>query len=227
MKSIHLFVVLIIFSLNLSARDDKGRFFIETGVKLEGGGDFMNFIGNTGISFNKNNLVYYFPGNHTSEFSQSTFSWSLAPRIGYYLDNVFTIGLDMQYYQFNGKGYMNYRNSASGVFIRRSFTSGRIKPYIEFSSGLGSSREVEDRTSPGGASYQMIDKRKHHYFGGAAGITILLMEKLTFSLSATIRNTIEKDNKRPDTSGNEFKNTGIEIAPRLSLGYIFKRKKEQ
>jgi hypothetical protein len=227
MKSIPLFMVLLLYSLNLSAGDDTGRFFIETGVKLAGGGDFMNFMGNSGVSYNRNKTVYYFPENRTSEFSQSSFSWSLAPRLGYHLDELFSIGLDLQHFQLDAKDYMNYRNSAAGLFIRRNFTTNRIKPYIEFSSGLGNSREVQDRTSPGGAPYQMIDKREHHYFGGAAGITFLLMEKLTFSLSATIRNTIEKDSKRPDSSGNEFKNTGIEIAPRLSIGYIFKRKEER
>jgi hypothetical protein len=227
MKSILLLIVLLIFSLNLSARDDTGRFFIETGVKLAGGGDFMNFMGNTGISYNKNKMVYYFPENRTSEFSQSSFSWSLAPRIGFHLDELFSIGLDMQHFQLDAKDHMNYRNSVAGLFIRRNFTTNRIKPYIEFSSGLGSSREEYDRTSPGGLPYGMVDKRDHHYFGGATGITFLLMEKLTFSLSANIRNTIEKDSKRPDNSSNEFKNTGIEIAPRLSIGYIFKHKEEK
>jgi|GEM_PF-5145789 len=227
MKSIPLLMVLLIFCPNLSAQDDTGRFFIETGVKLAGGGDFLNFIGNTGISYNKNKTVYYFPENHTSEFSQSSFSWSLAPRIGYYLDRVFSIGLDLQHYQFNGEDYMNYRNYAAGLFIRRNITANRIRPYIEFSSGLGISKEQYDRTSPGGAPYKSIEKRDHHYFGGAIGISFLLMEKMTFSLSANIRNTIEKDSKRPDNSSNKFKNTGIEIAPRLSIGYIFIRKKEK
>ena len=227
MKFKFLFIVLLIISLNLSARDDKGRIFIETGVKLAGGGDFMNFMGNTGVSFNNNNTIHYMPDNRTSEISQSSFSWSLAPRIGYYLDELFSTGLDLQHFQLDAKDYMNYRNYAAGLFIRRNFTVSRIKPYIEFSSGLGSSGEIQERTSPGGAPYEVINKRNHHYFGGAAGITFLLKEKLTFSLSATIRKTVKKDSKRPDNTSNEFKDTGIELAPRLSFGYIFKRKEEK
>lgn len=219
--------MLLLFSGSVFSQDEKGGFFLETGVKLTGGGDYLNFTGKTGISYNKNKTTYYFPDNYTSEYSHNSFSYSLAPRLGYQLDKLFSIGIDYQYFNKEVKDYMNYYNSTAGVFIRKNITTTKVRPYIEFSYGLGRSKEESYELSSGGGHYKQIEKRNLHYFAGAAGVAFPLNESFKLSFSAKIQNTIEKDIKQRDSVANDFRNSNIEVTPLMSVSYIIKRKNEK
>jgi hypothetical protein len=224
MKTLTLVCLLIFVSENITAQDDKNNFFIETGIKLTGGGEYLNFMGKTGIAYNKNTLTYYHPGDHTSEFSHDAFSWSLAPRVGYQLDKLFSTGIDFQYFSRTVKDYMTYTHSTAGVFLRKNITTTRVRLFIEFSYGLGRTKEESDEMSSGGGKYKRIEKTNLHYFAGAAGVSFPLFENFRLSFTAKIQNTIEKDSKQPDTESTVFKDSNVEIAPIMSITYIIKRK---
>ncbi len=224
MKSGKILFVLVFTTTCLSAQNEKGSFFAETGVKLFGGGDYINFMGKTGISFNKTSSVYYHP-NSTSEYKHSTFSWSVAPRVGYQLFESVAVGLDFQAFGYSMKDYSTYRNSLAGVFIRKEFEINRILPFIELSGGLGRANEKTNETAPSGGKYTSRRISDLHYFSGATGISTFIKENFKVSISAKFQNTIEKDSKKPDSLANDYKFSNIELGPFLSVAYIFKRNK--
>jgi len=225
MKFVKILFVLFLFTITcLSAQNEKGSFFAETGVKLFGGGDYINFMGKTGISFNKTNSVYYHP-NSTSEYKQSTFSWSVAPRVGYQLFNLVAVGLDFQAFGYSMKDYSTYRNSLAGIFIRKEFEINRILPFVELSGGLGRANEKTNETAPSGGKYTSTKISDLHYFSGATGISTFIKENFKVSISAKFQNTVEKDSKKPDSTANDYKFSNFELGPMLSVAYIFKRNK--
>lgn len=219
-------ILFVILSATVCAfgQNEKGSFFAETGVKLFGGGDYLQFAGKTGISFNKSNNIYYHP-NSTSEYIHSTFSWSAAPRIGYQLFKSISVGLDFQAFGYSMKDYSKYRNSTAGIFIRKEFEINRILPFIEISGGLGRSNEKTDDMAPSGGEYTTTRISDLHYFSGTTGISVFIKENFKVSVSAKIQNTIEKDSKKPDSLANDYKFSNIELGPMLSVAYIFKRNK--
>jgi hypothetical protein len=224
MKFAKILFVLLLATFWTTAQNEKGSFFAETGVKLFGGGDYINFIGKPGISFNKTNSIYYHP-NSSSEYQHSIFSWSVAPRIGYQLFNSVGVGLDFQAFGYSMKDYSKYQNSSVGVFIRKEFEINRILPFIEFSGGLGRSNEKTNDIAPSGGEYTTTRISDLHYFSAATGISVFIKENFKVSVSAKIQNTIEKDSKKPDSMANDYKFSHIELGPMLSVAYIFKRNK--
>lgn len=224
MKFGKILFVLLLTTFWTTAQNEKGSFFAETGVKLFGGGDYINFMGKTGISFNKTNSVYYHP-NSTSEYQHSTFSWSVAPRIGYQLFKSFAVGLDFQAFGYSMKDYSKYQNSSIGVFIRKEFEINRILPFIEFSGGLGRSNEKTNDIAPSGGEYTTTRISDLHYFSAATGISVFIKENFKVSVSAKIQNTIEKDSKKPDSMANDYRFSNFELGPVLSVAYLFKRNK--
>lgn len=224
MKFNILFSVFLLTTIGVFSQNKKGYFFAETGVKLFGGGDYINFIGKTGISFNKTNSIYYHP-NSSSEYQHSIFSWSVAPRIGYQLFNSVGVGLDFQAFGYSMKDYSKYQNSSVGVFIRKEFEINRILPFIEFSGGLGRSNEKTNDIAPSGGEYTTTRISDLHYFSGAAGISVFIKENFKVSVSAKIQNTIEKDSKKPDSLANDYRFSNFELGPVLSVAYLFKRNK--
>lgn len=227
MKSKLIFCLLILLSTTLFSQEYKGSFFIETGVKASGGADFINFIGKTGVSFNKLHwTTYNSDGSVWQEDSYNTFSWAIAPRLGYYLNNFINTGLDIQYYQNILSLGVNYRNFTTGLFFRFYFIDKKIKPFIEMSSGLGFSKNEEDRISPGGGSFQAVEKLNLFYYSGSAGLTFVLTDNLNLNLSARIQDTIENEKKDNDEGSVSYitqKTHKLEINPMLSISYIFGR----
>lgn len=221
MKFNILFSAFLFAAFCVSAQNENGYFFVETGVKLFGGADYLNFAGKTGISFNETNRVYYHP-NSTSEYSHNTFSWSLAPRLGYHINKLFSFGFDFQMFDYSMKDYST-RHSLSGLFIRKEIDVFRLMPFIEFSGGLGRSTEKSNNTAPSGGRYSSTGISDLHYFSGSSGVSVFLQENLKVSFSAKIQNTIEKHSKKPDSFANEYRFSNIEIGPMLSVAYIFKR----
>lgn len=225
MKFKLVFCSFILISTTLFAQEYKGKFFIETGVKASGGAEFINFIGKTGVSFNKLHwTTYNNDGSVWQEDSYNTFSWAIAPRLGYYLSNSIHTGLDIQYYQNILSLGGNYRNFTTGLFFRFYFLDKKVKPFVELSSGLGFSKNVEDRLSPGGGAFQDVDKSNLFYYSGSVGLTFVLTDKLNLNLSARTQDTIESEKKDNDEGSVSYitqKTHKLEINPMLSISYVF------
>jgi hypothetical protein len=224
MKSM-VFCFLLLLSSALLAQDYKGKLFIETGVKASGGGGFNNFTGKTGFSFNKLHWkTYNNDGTVWQEDSYNSFSWAIAPRLGYYLSNSLNTGIDIQYFQNILSLGNNYRNFTTGLFFRFYFLDKKIKPFVELSSGLGLSKNEVDRISPGGGEFQTVEKLNLFYYSGSAGLTFVLSDNLNLNLSLRIQDTIENEKKDKEEGSVSYitqKTHNLEINPMLSISYLF------
>jgi hypothetical protein len=231
MKLKLILINLLFLSIFTSAQSDKGKFFVETGVKVFGGGDYQNFIGKTGISFNHSTRYWKFlePDDFGSD-SYKSFSFSLAPQIGYFLTENINGGLDLQYFYCKElmkfyNYFNNYWITTGGIFIRYYFLKGRISPFVETSAGLGISRgEENDQYSPGGAKYSSIEYQNLLYYALSSGITYSVNENFKFNLSVIGQNTIEKFSDKSSFSTDTYKVTNWEVSPMISIIYIFKGK---
>jgi hypothetical protein len=228
MKTRFLLLIFTLFSFNLFAQNEKTKFFVETGLKAFGGGDFLNFIGKTGFSYNKSKWQTY--NNDGSLWQESTydgFSLAIAPRVGYCVNNRFKTGIDFQYYHSKLSYGIKYRNFTSGLFLRFDFNDKKITPFVELSSGAGLSKNVEDRTSPGGADYKSIEKLKLFYYSGSVGLSFTISANFNLNVSARIQNTLGNEIQNNDDSSVSYiteKTRNLEIGTMLSIAYIFNKK---
>lgn len=224
-------IFLTLLSISTSAQNDKGRFFVETGVKMFGGGDYQNFVGKTGISFNHSTRYWKFlePDDFGSD-SYKSFSFSLAPRIGYFLTENISGGLDLQYFYCKEfRKFYDYFDkywiTTGGIFIRYYFTKGKISPFVETRTGLGISRgEENDQYSSGGAKYSRIEYQNLLYYAFSSGITFSVNENFKLNLSVIGQNTLEKFSDKSSFSTNTYKVNNWEVGPMISVIYIFKGK---
>lgn len=214
-------VLLFMFIIGYSmAQDNKGKIYVETGVKVFGGVDYQNFMGKTGISFFQHNYEYELPnGEHENYESVNGFSYSIAPRVGYFVGDKLSTGLDLQY--FNKNWWMDYHNFTGGVYARYYFLLKKFSPFIEIGGGLGKSKEIEDGTSPGGAEYQNITKEKLSYLNASAGASYKISEKFELSMAFKYQQTVQKFDEESNYSTNWYKKTSKEFVPFLSFSYYF------
>ena len=228
MKPGLIFFLLLIFSITLCAQDNKGKFFVETGVKVFGDGDYQNFIGKSGFSFYRlkwetiNN-----DGTLWQEGDYDNFSWAVAPRLGYKVSKRIKAGIDFQFYQCNLSYGINYNNLSSGLFLRLNFNDKKISPFFEMSSGFGLSKKEEEHTSPGGTDFTYDEKQKLFYYSGAAGLSFVLSGNVNLNLSAKFQNTSGeeiKDNNNWSVTYITEKYHYVEVGPMLLVSYIFKGK---
>jgi len=227
MKSKYILLIFVLFSGSLSAQNERSRFFIETGVKISGGGDYQSYIGKTGISFNKSSWASYKnDGSLWQEGSSNEFSWSVAPRIGYRLGNRIKAGIEYQYFHSSWSGYI-YINSSSGLFVRFDFNDKRIVPFIELASGFGVAKNEYESTSSGGGQYQTLTKLKLYYLSGSVGVSFVLSDSFNLNLLGRIHNTYAtkvNDNDNGSVSYVTSKYQELEIGPMLSVTYFFNKK---
>ncbi len=223
-----IFILLLMFSTIISAQESKGRFFVETGVKISGGSNYLNFAGKTGFSYNHIKGYYKFlqPADIHS-YSYKGSSWSVAPRVGYYLTKRASIGIDCQYFYSNFEyEFENYRISAGGIFARYLFLDKKITPFFEIKSGLGRSKGVEEYVSSGGGSYMKNEYQNLFYFGMLGGFAFKLNDKFGVNISVLAQNTIEKFSDKSNFGTPVFKISNWEVGPLLSLNYVFGRIKD-
>lgn len=220
----------LFLSIIASAQNNKGKFFVETGVKAFGGGDFLNYIGKTGFSFNEYNWeTLNADGSPWQEGTFNIFSWAFAPRLGYFLNNNLKAGFDFQYFHDKSSSGNKEQNYASGLFLRYNFIDKKISPFIEVCSGFGRYKNIEQRISPGGGNYQAVEKLNLFYYSGSAGVTFKLSNNFNFNLSGRIQNTFQTEPKNKDNWSVSYVTENVnvlEIGPMLSVTYIFKSKKE-
>lgn len=223
MKLKQLFIILLFISFFASAQNEKGKFFVETGVKIFGGGEFINFVGQTGISYNHFNTKTESP--FKTEFNYKGFTYSIAPRVGYFLSDYIIGGIESQYYKRNIYDlHLSYRIATAGIFFRYNFLERKILPFVEIQSGIGTSKSINESVSPGGGEYQQIQINTLYYLAGSAGITILLNQNFRMNLFAKIQNTSARFNDKSNFTSSDFKENNLEIGPMLSVSYIFKKK---
>lgn len=229
MKPRILQIILMLLSLNLMAQNDKGNFFVETGVKLDGGSDFLNFTGKTGLSFNQNKNYWKYknePDTHSHSVNNTSFS--ISPRLGYYFTEKLNGGVDIQYYNSSSGYYLNkYRILTSGIFLRYFFTDKKISPLLELKTGAGGSKDKRDSRSSGGAAYTEIDCKNLFYYSISGGAMFVLNEKFHLNLSVIAQNTFEKYSDRGNVSSSTTKISNWEIVPMSSVTFIFGNKKDK
>ncbi len=232
MKSKCILLIFVLFSVSLSAQNKSSRFFIETGVKIFGGGDdYESYIGKTGISFNKQSWKTYNDddGSLWQEVSNNNFSWSIAPRIGYRLSNKLKAGIEYQYSHFLWYGDKDINNTL-GLFVRFDFNDKRIIPFIEFASGFGREKNDNESTSSGGGQYHDIKKYKLFYLSGSVGVSFVLSDSFNLNLFGRVHNTFRtkiKDNGNDSIYHFTHKYQTLEIGPMLSVTYFFNKKSEE
>nr|WP_319266403.1 hypothetical protein [uncultured Draconibacterium sp.] len=231
-KSILILTVLLpLFSFS---QNEKGGLFIETGVTMFGGGDYMPFVGKTGISFwqsktfiNRNGEVIEFDGNkyHVTSFS-------IAPRFGYCLTEKLSIGLDFQYFR-NYNVYRgayddkeNYWNILSGIFLRYYILNKKHSPFIELASGTGLSKNIDESYSSGGGQYEVIKYYNLPYISGSIGYSFRLNPRFKLGIAATIQNTFEKPNDKGNVETDIDRISILETGLVASISYSFIKKKE-
>ena len=227
MKPGLIFFLLLIFSLTLCAQDNKGKFFVETGVKVFGGGDYQNFVGKTGISFNSTTRFWkneydVDPEIHSESYNRTSFS--IAPRIGYYLNKKFSGGIDIQYFKSGDWEYEKYRIASGGIFFRYKFSTKKIVPFIETKTGLGTFKGESPEQTSGGGQWTQIKYENLFYYAVSGGISFELNEQFGLNLSCLGQNTIEKFSDRSNFGTDVFKISNWEVGPMISVSYIFKGK---
>jgi len=227
-------IILLFLSICTSAQNEKGKFFVETGVKMFGGGDYQNFVGKTGISFNHSTRYWKFlePDDFGSD-SYKSFSFSIAPRIGYYVTDNINGGVDIQYFYCNRLAvfydyFDKYWVTTGGIFLRYYISKGKISPFVETRTGLGISRgEENDQYSPGGAKNSVIEYQNLLYYALSGGVAFRFNENIKLNLSVIGQNTIEKFSDKSSFSTDTYKVSNWEVGPMISVIYIFKGKTQK
>lgn len=213
------FFLLIAISTSIFAQENKGNIFVETGVNMFGGSEYFAFAGKTGISFNK---YKYNSESGSFDYKYDSFTYSIAPRIGYFLNNNLAGGFESQYYkQTLSYDETSYRIASFGLFLRLIFPGKRILPLAEIHAGIGGVKDITDHTSSGGGVFQKIEINNLYYYGCSAGITILMNQKVRLNLLAKIQNTNTKFSEKSNFGSSNFNENNLEIGPILSVSYIF------
>jgi hypothetical protein len=230
-------ILAVLFPLFCLAQNDKGGFFIETGVTMFGGGDYMPFIGKTGISFWQSKTFVERDGKVElfDPYNYHVTSFSLAPRMGYFLSKKTSVGIDFQYFR-NYNIYRgayddkeNYWNILSGIFLRYYIFDKKSSPFIELASGTGLSKNIEKSVSPGGAHYDVIKYYNLPYISGSIGYSFSLNSRFKLGIAATVQNTFEKPNDKGNVSTDIARISILETGLVASMSYNFKinRKKKE
>jgi hypothetical protein len=100
----------------------------------------------------------------------------------------------------------------------------KFSTFIELSSGLGISKNVQHLVAPSGGKYVSKAYLKLPYYSGSIGAAFRLNQCFKLNLSAKFQKTIEKESNRSDSVSQHSINDNIEISPMLSVSYIFKGK---
>jgi hypothetical protein len=232
MKKIFIFSLLFVLSVDLSAQNNKGSFMFEGGINLKESQSEVQTIGTNGISFFKRN-TYENQRDTYSRFysSRSVTGYSVAPKIGYFLFNNTSLGVDFQYNKFIDKIFSKpdrYRTTLYGVFIRHYFGNKKLVPVIESGTGFGLFKSINNDVSAGGGHYQYIKRKDLFYISGSAGISYSINSRFRINLLAKAQRTSEKpleselQNKYgTDYYWNSFVN--YDSALILSFSYFLKK----
>ncbi|MDX8340828.1 hypothetical protein SLH46_16645 [Draconibacterium sp. IB214405] len=216
------------------SQNENCGFFIETGVTMFGGGDYMPFVGKTGISFwqsktfvDRNGDVELYEG-----YNYHVTSFSIAPRFGYCLSKKLAVGLDFQYFR-NYNAYRgayddkeNYRNFLAGIFLRYTILDKKHSPFVELASGTGISKNMYKSYSSGGGRYDLIKYDNLPYIAGSLGYLFRLNDSFKVGIAATVQNTLEKPNDKGNVGTDIDRVSILETGMVASISYYFKKRQK-
>jgi hypothetical protein len=227
-KPVILSFVLLLLGFQCVCQNRKGLLTLEFPFKLGASRDFV-FVRGTGFSFNKSVHTDLSEYEHKNNYSEGNLIWSLAPRVGYFMDEVFMTGLDIQFLRYNqNKNEAVYHNYSIGTFLSRDFNPDKkISPYLEGSVGWGASFYEEHDIAPSGGKYRWNRKLNLFYYGLDLGVAYRVIPRLRLNLSVRFQDTIEKSTKRADSVANEEKIDNYEWAPILTICYSLGRTSKQ
>ncbi|WP_340114494.1 hypothetical protein [Maribellus mangrovi] len=224
-------VLLPLFSFS---QNEKGGFFLETGVTMFGGGDYMPFVGKTGISFWQSKTFVNRDGEVVELVGEKyhVTSFSIAPRFGYCLTKKLSVGLDFQYFR-NYNAYRgayddkeNYRNIIFGIFLRYFILDKKHSPFLELASGTGFSKNVDKSVSSGGGQYERIKYYNLPYISGSLGYSFRISPRFKLGIAATVQNTFEKPKDKGNVETDIDRISILETGLVASITYSFIKKKE-
>jgi len=218
-------ILTVLFPLFCLAQNDKGGFFIETGVTLFGGRNYTpTFVGTSGISYWQHRHFTERDGKEElfSPYNYNITYFSIAPRLGYFLSKKTSVGIDFQYSNNINSFKENYWNILSGLFLRYYFLNKKNSPFLEIAAGTGLSKEVTKSTSPGGANYERIEFFNLPYISGSAGYSFTLSPRFKLGIAATNQNTFQKPNEKSNFSTDTTKISILETGLIASISYNFK-----
>lgn len=228
MKKTILFSLVCMFWFGASAQIEKGMILLEGGVNLGGN---PAFVATNSISISSNGYYSknYVDGTSRQVSARNYFSYSIAPRIGYSIFRNFATGTDFQYYRSRNKS-KNYdhstnrdRSTLCGIFARYYFGTGKLLPFVESGLGLGWSKSNDDDSSPGGALYQDIERRRLFYFSGSTGVSYAVNSRFRMNLQAKAQRTIEKPIETVDYHTGTTKIVDFDSTIVLSFSYLLNK----
>ena len=195
-RLIMLFTVLSFFSLTvLEGQINQGRILVGVSTSINYmsfGSDLMN-LGFTTVKQKSNAPGYVEPD------AEKTTTINLLPKVGFFIIDNLVVGLDLSLssytdkYSSNSKSTMTYLGV--GPFIRYYIPGTSIMPFFEVGGLIGSLNEkYTSGTYSNSYKYGMIS------FGGGAGMSVKLGDKVTFDIMAGYNSMTEKskDNNEND-----------------------------
>jgi len=152
--------------------------------------------------------------NKNTDTKTGTMAFNLNPRLGYFVDNMFAAGIDMDVNMSRRKFEDNDPTSSNsytaGFFTRYYYqTASPVVPFGEFNAGLG--RSVDKSTDFSGETVK--SKNNILYTGVGGGAAFFLSDN--FALETMLLYDLERQ-KNPDTDGKYLTHSFI-----LKFGFTF------
>ena len=191
-KVILLAGILCVFNLTiLKAQTEQGTFFLgmSSSMSLSGNGSHM-----MSLEFSKTNYLSD-GGSPMSSNPLKTTSFNLLPKVGYFVTPNFALGLDLSLSLYGSKdnsgvsaNNMNSTLLGAGPFIRYYIPAGKVFPFCELGSSLGTiinDTKYINKTVETSQSLLSI--------GGGVGAAILLGNHASFDVLLDYHSLTVKD----------------------------------
>lgn len=231
MKRIILLIV-ILRPLFCLSQTEKGSFFIETGTTLFGNGGNQSYIGKTGLLLWRSKTHYDRNYQFANDDRNNGITYFLYPRLGYYLSNKLTAGIDFQFsnnhYKVVNYGFADkYNHFTTGIFLQYYFVQKKHTPFAEFAAGTGHSKYIQRTIAPSGGRYNIYTYKNLPYISGTAGYLFSLNSRFKLGIAATVKNTFEKPSNK-GTVVDHIRNISIlETGLVASASYRFRISKKE
>lgn len=215
MKKVFCFIVIVflISAQTLYSQTEKGNIYLG----LDGAVSLNSF---------KNKVK----SDDSEEETQSSFQFSLAPSVGYFLIDGLVVGTNITYsnsrttvdlINFTGQNEVTFINNQlfGSLFTRYYFKGDKILPYLTASAGIGTNTS---KTQEGGSDSE--SKSELFTIGGGAGIAIILGKHVTFDVGLDY-SSFNVKNKEDNPNNTRSIQTGISLSTGFSV-YLDRKNKQ-
>ncbi|MEO0573112.1 MAG: outer membrane beta-barrel protein [Bacteroidota bacterium] len=203
---------LFIYSIPLFSQTEQGKILvgISSGLGLNGG--------QTGFSFSNTK----FKSDDFESDGANSFSFNLAPRLGYFATNDLAVGLEINYsyLSFENQGFDGLGSSktkvnqySAGPFIRYYFKGEKVRPIVEGGVSFGRSNNTNEGANPVDGS-DLEFSSNLFAFGAGAGLAVTLGDKVSFDVLLVYLNSQVKP-----TENNNNNSRSISSSFGLRLGF--------